>query len=112
MLKKFIFILLFCISCGGGSGTDGSGSSLNEEERIYDINYKLVYIVYSDRITSPSGNIMYRRQEGRIYSPSMNLLYYINGNEILNSSYSLVYRFDSKKVYNINGTIKYYIERR
>jgi hypothetical protein len=102
--KKFALLLGFFVlitSCGGSTGTDGSGASSGTDygkKTVYDANWRIVYYVEKDKVYTRSWSLAYHLEDNRVYDTSWRLVARIDGDRIYSENWSLLYRIDRDRV--------------
>jgi hypothetical protein len=109
----FLAFFLLISSCGGSTGTDGSGAPLGPDygkKNIYDPNWHITYYVEKDRVYTNSWSLAYYLEGNTVYDTSWRLVARIDGDRIYSQDWSLLYRIDGDRVYDPNWRLVYYVE--
>jgi len=118
VVKRYALYLLFFLlmtSCGGSTGTDGSGASSGTDygkKTVYDTNWRILYYVERDRVYTSSWSLAYHLEDNRVYDTSWSLVARIDGDRVYSEDWSLIYRKDGDRIYDQNWRLVYYVEER
>jgi len=111
----FLVLSLLMASCGGSTGTDGSGASLGTDygkKTLYDTNWRIIYYVEKDRVYTSSWSLAYHLEQNKVYDPSWKLVARIDGDQIYSEDWSLLYRIDGDRIYDPSWRLLYYVKDR
>lgn len=116
--KIFAFLLgcfLLITSCGGSTGTDGSGASSATDygkKTVYDTSWRIAYYVEKDRVYTNSWYLAYHLEGNKVCDTSWKLVGRIDGDRVYSEDWSLLYRIDGDRIYDPNWRLVYHVEDR
>ena len=87
-------------SCGGSTGTDGSGATSGTdygEKTVYDPSWRIIYYVEKDRVYTNFWSLAYHLEENKVYDTSWRLIARIDGDRIYDPSWRLVYYVEERQ---------------
>jgi hypothetical protein len=111
----FLPLSLLMASCGGSTGTDGSGTSPETDygkKKVYDTSWRIIYYVEKDRVYTNSWSLAYHLEGKNVYDTNWRLVPRIDGERIYSEDWPLLYRIDGDRIYYPSWRLVYYVEDR
>jgi hypothetical protein len=111
----FLAFFLLIASCGGSTGTDGSGASFGTDygqKTVYDTSWRIIYYVEKDRVYTSSWSLAYYLEGNKVFGTDWRLIARIDAERIYSEDWSLLYRINGDRIYDPNWRLVYYVEDR